>query len=464
MDFAKKTRRMRKELPGCWCNQIMGLMEYGVMRTMSDEELRYISDYRLLNGKKLLILAGGANLVSLVKRAQEFGVYTIVTDYYSSNKSPAKLIANEYWDISWNDIDALEIKCREKGVDGVTTGYSEAPVEACIELCQRLNFPCYCTKKQLDFTRDKVLFKKMCRENGVPTVKEYNTVEDVDAYPVIVKPVDRAGSIGVSVAHSKEELIAAYDYAMSLSYSKHVIIEKYISGTKIDLYYEIIDGNIRLLSSDDVIFAAGNGTSKVVQSCWLLPSRVHALLKKETDEAFHRLLQNLGIKNGYIFFSGFEDHGDIMFFEAGFRLCGGHLYEYLMERGERSNLDIFIYHALLGSTHGIYHKTHIYRNLKCVVINIYAKAGKIGRIAGFDKVMEMDDCKLSLVSANIGDECHDDKAILTKVGMVYFCNDDSEKLERDIVDAYKLLEVSDINGRDMIYDRIDSSVITSWWD
>ena len=58
-----------------------------------------------LRGKKLLILVGGINLITLVQRAKELGIYTIVTDYYDTDRSPAKLVADEYWDISWDDID-----------------------------------------------------------------------------------------------------------------------------------------------------------------------------------------------------------------------------------------------------------------------------------------------------------------------------------------------------------------------
>ena len=67
-----------------------------------------------LRGKKLLILAGESNLVTLVERAKELGIYTIVTDYYDTEHSPAKLVADEYWNISWTDIDALEKKCLEE--------------------------------------------------------------------------------------------------------------------------------------------------------------------------------------------------------------------------------------------------------------------------------------------------------------------------------------------------------------
>lgn len=418
---------------------------------------------KLLVGKKLLILAGGPNLVTLVKRAQELGVYVIVTDYYDHIDSPAKDIADEAWDISWADIDTLEEKCRINNVDGITTGYSESPVECCIELCERLGLPCYCTREQLAFTRDKVLFKKVCRENGVPTVKEYSSVDEVDEYPVIIKPVDRAGSIGVGIANNYDELVRAYEYAMDMSYCKHVIIEKYITGTKIDVYYEIRNGVIRLLSTDDVIMAAANGTERVVQSAWVLPSRHHDLIVEKTDQALRKMIHNLGIKDGYIFISGFDDNGEFCYFESGFRLCGGHLYEYFVNKGDVNNQDIFIYHALLGSTTEIQNNNIKNDQLKCVNINIYSKAGKIGKIEGISQISQMYDCKFALNLANVGQECKDDKAILCKIAMYYFCGEDTLKLKADVDEAYKMIKVESVSGEDMIYDRIDSSVLPEWW-
>ena len=417
-----------------------------------------------LRGKKLLILVGGPNMISLVKRAQQFGVYTIVTDYYTVEISPAKKIADEYWNISWSDLDTLEKKCRDSRIDGITTGYSETPLEMCIKLCDRLGLPCYCTQEQLKLTSDKILFKEVCRKNGVPIVKEYMSVDEVDQFPVIVKPVDRAGSIGVGVANNRQELQLAYNYALKMSYSKQVIIEKYITGTKIDVYYAIQEGKITLLSSDDVINASNNGLKRVVQSSWLFPSRVHKKIVKEVDFSLRKMIQYLGIHNGYIFFSGFEDHGKLMFFEAGFRLCGGHIYRYLEKKGMVNSQDIFIFHALTGSTAGIPCETERNDDLKCVDINVYAKRGVINSIEGINEIASMDDCCFTLVTGHIGQECTDDKAILDKIGMYYFCSEDTEKLQKAVEKAYSLLKIRDVYGNDMIYDRIDTSVISNWWD
>ena len=65
-----------------------------------------------LNNKKLLILGGNALSVDIVKQANKMGIHTIVTDWNSVKDSPAKLLANEYWNISLLDYDALSTKIK----------------------------------------------------------------------------------------------------------------------------------------------------------------------------------------------------------------------------------------------------------------------------------------------------------------------------------------------------------------
>lgn len=416
-----------------------------------------------LKGKKLLILAAGADHVSLIKRAQDYGVYVIVTDMYKDHQiSPGKDVANEYWDISWKDIDALEKKCIEEKIDGVCAGYSEFTVESQILLCERLGLPCYLTMEQLNITRDKVKFKNTCREYGVPVVKEYTSIEEVDEFPVIVKPVDRAGSIGISIATDKKSLIESFNYAMELSVCKEVIIEKYITGTKIDLYYEIIDGEVTLVASSDTINAKNNGYNKVIQSAWLFPSKYQDFLVEKADAAIKRMIKGIGIINGYIFLSGFVQNREISFFEAGFRLCGGHLYKYLEKKGLVNNLDLFISHALTGKV-TLQPAECINENLKCANLNFYAKKGVVGEVKGREAIREIADNEIDIVWVRKGQKCDDSQAILSKLAMFYFCNESAEVLQNDCRRAYQLFEVMDVYGNDMIYDRIDDNLIKSWW-
>jgi len=420
-----------------------------------------------LAGKKLLVLGGAPNEISLVRRARELGVYVIVADYHLDRTlSPAKCVADEAWDISWSDLDGLEKKCREAHIDGVIAGYSELRVEQVVKLCERLNLPCYISWDQLEITRDKVKFKNACRRNCVPVVKEYASPKDVDHFPVIVKPVDRAGSIGISVAKDAQELEKSYRYAMEMSICKQVIIEDFISdATKFDAYYQIVEGEIYLVGTDDVINAKDNGLERVVQSAWLLPSVHQKYFIDKVDSSMRSMIQNMGIKNGYIFFSGFvnEEH-EFVFFECGFRLCGGHYYEYFYQTGGYNSLDLFIVHALTGSTSMLSRKADPNPALKCATINLYAREGTVGSISGMETVAELPDCLMALTQARKGQECREDTAILSKLGIVHFCSESPVMLAENVEKLYGIVSVIDANGKDMIYDRVAPEEVLHWWD
>lgn len=419
---------------------------------------------RSLAGKKLLILGATRDELSLVQRAQELGAYVIVTDIFDRYTSPSKCIADEAWDDSWQDVDLIAEKCRMNKVDGVTAGYSEIKIDFLIRICEKLGLPCYANQAQLKITRDKIRFKEECRACGVPTVKEYATIDDVDEYPVIVKPVDRAGSIGVGIAKNRKELEKAYEYAMSMSLSQSVIIEKYMTGTKVDIYYAVESGVARDITTCDTVMSDKNGFDRVVQNAWLYPHRNEPELLRRHDAALKRMISDMGIQYGCIFFSGFEDEkGDYVFFECGFRLEGGMQYEYTKRRGLMNFLDIFIVHALTGKTDQVERGNCLNPNLKLCTVNMYASKGTIQTIQGFDELKSIPECTLSHLCSKIGDHCGDDKAILRKIGMFSFAHEAPAVLRNLVAEALKGIDVCDENGNDIIYDRFDSDLIADWW-
>lgn len=412
-----------------------------------------------LTGKKLLIIAGSIHEYDLVRRAKELGVYTIVTDYYDVETSPAKKIADEYWDISWEDLDTLESKCRAEQIDGITAGYSESTVDRCIKLCNRLGLPCYCTQMQLDILKDKKLFKEECRKYDIPVVKEYARKEDVEKFPVIIKPVDRGGSIGVGIANDKEGLSIAYNYAIEKSYSQQVIIEDFIYwGNKFDAYYAITNGIITFLSTGDTINAKSNGIDKVVQSGWTLPSRYEKAFIEKVDTNIRQMITAMNIQNGFVFFSGFSDGERFVFFETGFRLSGGHMYRFFEANGMPDIQDIFIQHALTGNADGINFEGNELSK-KALIMNFYAKEGTLTTLTGIDDIKSLAECRFAIPMCKIGTKCYQDKAILTKLGMVHLYDSDERKLMDAMNKVNQLFIATDENGRDMVYDRIDGESI-----
>ena len=100
-----------------------------------------------LKNKKLLIIGGDSFSVDIVKTAQSMGIYTIVTDWYDTKRSPAKLVADEYWNTSIEDYDSLPVNRRtdtadtEKSMDTTARRYILPALS--VESSDPLVVPCH---------------------------------------------------------------------------------------------------------------------------------------------------------------------------------------------------------------------------------------------------------------------------------------------------------------------------------
>ena len=91
--------------------------------------------------------------------AKRMGVYTIVTDNVPPERSPAKLMADEYWDISTAEVERLAERVRDEGVDGIFTGVHEFNLKRTKELCAPVRKAFYASEEQLRLNFDKVFFR-----------------------------------------------------------------------------------------------------------------------------------------------------------------------------------------------------------------------------------------------------------------------------------------------------------------
>ena len=106
--------------------------------------------------------------------------------------------------------------------------------------------------EQFEIMISKDNFKNTCRKYGVPVVPEYYLDEiDKIEYPVIVKPVDSSSSKGISICQNRQQLDAAIEKALSFSVRKKILIEKYMDGLEVIIYYVIQNGNPTMVAMCD---------------------------------------------------------------------------------------------------------------------------------------------------------------------------------------------------------------------
>ena len=103
-------------------------------------------------------------------------------------------------------------------------------------VAEQMGLPFTCSYESACILQDKALFRQFLTDNGfnVPHAKGYDNAEealkDVGYFhwPVIVKPVDSAGSKGVTRVDAPQDLPLAIEHALAESHNGHFIIEDFL--------------------------------------------------------------------------------------------------------------------------------------------------------------------------------------------------------------------------------------------
>jgi len=419
-----------------------------------------------LRGKRLLILGGSRISCEIVKRAQEMGIYVMVTDWYPIETSPAKQIADEAFLVSTADVDAVVQLIKDKNIDGVFTGFTDSVLPYYARICEKAGLPCYGTEEQFEIMINKRKYKELCRKFGVPTVEEYKIDEsfqdeDFDRikYPVLVKPADNSGARGVTICRSKEELKEAYNKAISFSQSKEVLVERYIEGKEVTTFWLFRDGEIYLT-------ALGNRHVKHNQEgviplpvAYTFPSVYLDKYQREVVPRVKEMLRSIGIKNGMMFMQCLVEDGNCIVYDIGYRLTGSLEYKLLEKVCGYNPLDMMIKFALTGSMYEGDLEALINPNFDQYAANItfLVKPGVIGKIIGVEEIKKVPGVIDAVLAHVEGDEIPE-SAIGTLKQIVlraFAVAETKEELAKIIDKVHGLLHVYSDKGEDMLLSKFD---------
>lgn len=416
----------------------------------------------MYEGKKMLVLGGKPiGSVELVKRAKELGAYVIVTDYLPIEQSPAKRIADECWDISTAEVNKLTDLCKVHHVDGISAGVHEFNINRMLDLCENLNFPCYCKRDTWVYCDDKVEFKKLCISNKIPVARKYDinsqsSEQQIDSlpYPVIVKPVDGSGSRGFHICNNAEELKAKYVDAECFSPTKRVIVEDYMPYDAVIIHYTMHNGKCYFSGMSDKISRKFASTGSSVMGFQSLPSKGLISYLKSLDESTRRMFENAGFTDGPIWIEAFYDGTDKFFFnEIGYRF-GGSLTNYPVKYFYGiDQLDLMISSALSGNIPFTQTINESPRNY--CILPIHTKAGNIQHIVGENDIKSMNNIYAYVPVHFEGDEIHDWGSAQQVFCYIHVLYDTYKDLKNTLNDVMKTIKAIDLNGNNLLFTLFD---------
>ncbi len=424
-----------------------------------------------LKGKKLLFLGGIRMLCEAVEYAKEMGIYTIVTDYLPD--SPAKKIADKSYMISTTDTDALVDMCKEEGVDGVFIAFIDSMIPYAKKLCDRLNLPFYASNEQIKLSLDKRFFKETCRKYGVSVPNEYhfdletNSFDKQVNFPIIVKPVDSSGGRGVKICGNLEEFKIAYDYALSISPSKNVLIEDYIVGEEVTATYTMSAGQVSLSCVKDKLISFDHKDITSQADVLIFPSRHLNDFLKEENEKVINMLHALNATDGTVFFQGIASKEKVTFFECGYRPNGACDYRHIERINGVNFLKMMIVHALTGKME--YNENTLENDTPffdryILNFNVWAKGGKIASLSGKEEVSKIENVVMAEYMHDVGETIVDNNTLSQRVFRAIIVDKSIIKIKETIKKIQECVCVENDKGESMLYLPFDINRLSVYGD
>ena len=398
---------------------------------------------------KALVLAGGYPQIALINELKSRGMRVLLADYYA--EPVAKPYADEFYQISTLDVEAITALAREQKVDFLITACTDQALLTVAQVSETLGLPCYIDYKTALNVTNKSYMKEVFTKHNISTAKhmimgvlDEERIRDLQ-YPCIVKPVDCNSSKGVKKVQNHDELVAAFNDAVAFSRTDTAIIEEFIEGPEITVDVQIEDGKAYVLSeaySDKIPDA-----DKFVIYRTRYPIAETDAVHQQIRQTAQQIADAFGLKNSLMLIQMISDGERVYVLEFSARTGGGVKYQ-LIKRV--SGFDVI--KAVVDLTLGVVPHVEIQPPETAYVCNvfIYCRPGIYDRPEGFEELKQAGVISEYFVFKWQGAEmCHASNSG-DRIGGFTIQANTLEELQKNYNTAIANIKVLDPNGEDII--------------
>ena len=259
----------------------------------------------MINSKQKLAVIGASYLQQpLVEKAKEMGLE--VHCFAWEEGAVCKDIADHFYPISIIEKEEILSICQQVGINGICTIASDVAAPTVAYVAEKMGLVGNSYESAVR-ANNKYLMRESFSKADVPCPKymvatpdTINTPSVLDGlrefqYPIIIKPSDRSGSLGVSKICTPAEYYPAIDQAMKVSFKHEAMIEEFIDGREISVEFISYQGHHYPLQITDKVTT---GAPHFVELEHHQPSSLSKEMYETIYSITEKALNALGITNG----------------------------------------------------------------------------------------------------------------------------------------------------------------------
>lgn len=273
--------------------------------------------------KKLAIIGANDFQNQLILKAKDRGIETHVFAWECGDVG--EKTADHFYPISITEKEEILEKCKEIQIDGIVSIASDLAAITVNYVAEKMGLTGNGIDSSLIAT-NKYLMRKTFEKNGDPSPKNYRSDELNEeniaklSFPVIVKPVDRSGSRGITKVQDKSELTDAIQIAEELSFDKKAMVEEFVEGDEYSVEYISYQGKHYFLATTKKFTT---GAPHFIETGHIEPADLDKEIVKKVKFIVEHALDSLMIKNGASHSElKIDKKGNIVLIEIGGRMGG----------------------------------------------------------------------------------------------------------------------------------------------
>ena len=247
---------------------------------------------------KLAIIGASYLQLPLITSAKQRGIETHVFAWECGDVGEKE--ADFFYPISTVEKEAILEKCLAIGVDGICSIASDLAMITVNYVAEQMGLvgnSMACTEA----STNKHKMRKCFEAHGDPSPRSLcvRSAEELNGihlnYPVIVKPVDRSGSRGITKLMDGNGLEEAISRAMDQGFEKCALVEEFVTGEEYSVEFLSWQGEHHFLAMTRKFTTGAPG---YIETAHLEPSGLTAETEERAARIVRHALTSLGIQYG----------------------------------------------------------------------------------------------------------------------------------------------------------------------